>query len=136
MRNIRLFATLIAFAATFSCSYAAKEDGDKGAETEKIYMFGVGTAFGDTLVHFTSITEMEGIELTKKSKFLPLRSAYSLQLKAYLEGTLGLSQQTCCVIFSKSKKKSSSVMSWTRFLISSKAAKQQLAPTMRAMLFL
>jgi len=105
MRNIRLFATLIAFAATFLYSYAAKEDGDKGAETEKIYMFGVGTAFGDTLVHFTSITEMEGIELTKKSKFLPLRSAYSLQLKAYLEGTLGLSQQTCCVIFSKSKKK-------------------------------
>jgi hypothetical protein len=28
-----------------------------------------------------------------------------LQLKAYLEGTLGLNQQTCCVIFSTSKKK-------------------------------
>ena len=34
-----------------------------------------------------------------------MRAVYSLQLKAYLEGTLGLNQQTCCVIFSKSKKK-------------------------------
>jgi hypothetical protein len=88
----------IAFAST-------PKDHETEKKADKVYIFGVGSAFGDTIIHFTSIIEMENITLEKKTGFLPYRSVYSMQLKAYLEGTLGLHQQTCCVMFSTSKKK-------------------------------
>ncbi len=74
-------------------------------KTEKVYLFGIGAAFGDSIVHFTSIIELDGIELEKKTGFLPYRSVFSMQLKAYLEGQLGYMQQTCSIFFSDSKKK-------------------------------
>lgn len=80
-------------------------DKNENQEEDKVYLFGVGSAFGDTIVHFTSIVELKDVTLEKKTKFLPMREAYSFQLKAYLEGRLGLTQQTCCIIFSKNKKK-------------------------------
>ena len=78
---------------------------EKNKECESVYLFGIGSTFGDSIVHFTSIIELQDVPLEKKTKFLPLRSIYSLQLKTYLEGTLGLNKQTCCVIFSTNKKK-------------------------------
>lgn len=107
MNNIKIILLSI-FATLFQTNMIASNNIGKNPDSKKtdtVYIFGVGAAFGDTIVHFTSIIELDCIELDKKTKFLPLRSIYSLQLKAYLEGTLGLRQQTCCVIFSNSKKK-------------------------------
>lgn len=107
MNKIKL--VILTFSLTLSPFIAiASEKGEvkeEKKESENIYLFGVGSAFGDSIVHFTSIIELQDVQLEKRTKFLPLRSIYSLQLKTYLEGTLGLNKQTCCVIFSKSKKK-------------------------------
>lgn len=107
MDNLKtiLFTILLALLQVNSYATEPSSDGAKDKKNDKVYLFGVGSAFGDTIVHFTSIIELDNVALEKKTKFLPMRSVYSLQLKAYLEGTLGLNQQTCCVIFSKSKKK-------------------------------
>ena len=107
MNNFKTILLTIVFALLQVNSFAAKGTSNDSTNKEhnKVYIFGVGSAFGDTIVHFTSIIELDNITLEKKTKFLPMRSIYSLQLKAYLEGTLGLNQQTCCVIFSTNKKK-------------------------------
>lgn len=100
------YKLLIAIAALFTASYTlASDHQDKSDKAETIYMFGIGAAFGDTIVNITEITEIKGLKLEKKTGFLPYRSVFSIQLKAYLEGTLGYTQQTCSVIFSDSKKK-------------------------------
>lgn len=103
MGKIKLLLLSLSLILVASNTFAIKKTAEKSSQ-DKVYIFGVGSAFGDTIVHFTSIIEMDGIELEKKTNFLPFRSVYSLQLKAYLEGTLGYSKQTCSVIFSKSKK--------------------------------
>lgn len=107
MNNFKTILLTIVFALLQVNSFAAEGTSNDSTNKEhsKVYIFGVGSAFGDTIVHFTSIIELDNITLEKKTKFLPMRSIYSLQLKAYLEGVLGLNQQTCCVIFSTSKKK-------------------------------
>jgi hypothetical protein len=43
--------------------------------------------------------------LAKKTKFLPFRSEFSLQLKEYMEGTLHKDHQTTVVFYSASRKK-------------------------------
>lgn len=74
-------------------------------EAGKVYMFGVSQQLTDSVIYITAINEVEGIELDKKTSFLPYRSAFSYQLKDFLEERLQLSQQTSCVFFSKSRKK-------------------------------
>lgn len=103
MRAYRLLTIIVAL---FIVSYvSASEKQEKNDKTETIYIFGIGSAFGDTIVSITPIIELKGIKLEKKTEFLPFRSVFSLQLKTYLEGTLGYTQQTCSVVFSDKKKK-------------------------------
>ncbi len=107
MNKIKTLLLLVALVISTGMAFAQSEDSKeaKGKKTDKVYVFGVGSAFGDSIVHFTSIVELEGIKLEKKTKFLPFRSVFSMQLKAYLEGTLGYMRQTCSIFFSDSKKK-------------------------------
>ena len=100
------YRLLIIIVTLFTFSYiSASEKHEKNDKTETIYIFGIGSAFGDTIVSITPIIELKGIKLEKKTGFLPFRSVFSLQLKTYLEGTLGYTQQTCSVVFSDKKKK-------------------------------
>ncbi|MBQ8866988.1 MAG: hypothetical protein IJ013_04620 [Bacteroidaceae bacterium] len=78
--------------------------GDKSADTQTVYIFGVATAFGDSIMHFTEIQEIQGIGLVKKG-FLEGRSLYSYQLKGYLENAENLPNRTCTVFFSEKKSK-------------------------------
>ncbi len=107
MNKIKTLLTIVVFSILTTTVFAEnKNDAKKASKsTDKIYLFGIGSAFGDSIVHFTSIIELEDISLEKKTKFLPYRITYSIQLKAYLEGTLGYSKQTCSIFFSKNKKK-------------------------------
>lgn len=87
-------------------AFAGKKEKSAGKETNsKVYIFGVGTSFTDSIVHMSEIVELDNFPLEKSTKFLPFRSEFSIQLKQYLEGQLGLMNQTCCVFFSEEKKK-------------------------------
>ena len=80
----------------------------------KVYLFGVSQQLTDSVVYITFINEVDSLDLMKKTKFLPFRSEFSLQLKEYLEGTLKEDHQTACVYFATSRKKLSLDNSYTR----------------------
>ena len=70
-----------------------------------MYIFGVCQQLTDSVVYITNINEVDSIDLEKKTKFLPFRSEFSLQLKEYMEGRLEKKHQTSCVFYSASRKK-------------------------------
>ena len=70
-----------------------------------VYIFGVGTNFNDSTVYLTRIAQLDSIRIDKKTGFLPNRVEFSIQLKQYLEGTLGLINETTCIFFSDERKK-------------------------------
>jgi len=78
---------------------------DKATEKDVVYMFGVGTNFNDSVVYVTEIIPVSYMKLEKKTKFLPYRAEFSIQLKQYLEGTLGLTNETTCMFFDDNRKK-------------------------------
>ncbi len=93
---------------TIACMSAVAGNKEKkaGKEVENtVYIFGVGTSFTDSTIYISEIVELKNFPLEKTTNFLPYRSEFSIQLKQYLEGYLGLMNQTCCVFFSEKKKK-------------------------------
>ncbi len=74
-------------------------------EKSKVYIFGMAAAFTDTIVHFTSIQEMDSAYLNKKRNFLLGRDLYSGQLREYLNGQLLMPHRTCIVLYDKKRKK-------------------------------
>lgn len=84
---------------------------DKNAEAAytkgkgTVYVFGVSQQLGENTVYVTNINRVDSIDLQKRTKFLPYRSEFSIQLKQYLEGTEKLKKQTACVYYNKSRKK-------------------------------
>ena len=71
----------------------------------KVYLFGVCQQLTDSMDYITSIQEIDSIDLERKTKFLPFRSEFSIQLKEYMEGTLQRRYQTACVFYSSKRKK-------------------------------
>lgn len=69
----------------------------------QVYLFGFSQEFGDTIAYLTDVCKVDSIMLQKKTKFLPFRYEFSLQLKNYLENNKGLKKQTPCVFYAKSK---------------------------------
>ena len=102
MKKILLIVVLglVAFAAE-----AKKKPTSFGKGTGKVYIFGVCQQLTDSVVYITNINEVDSIDLEKKTKFLPFRSEFSLQLKEYMEGRLEKKHQTSCVFYSASRKK-------------------------------
>ena len=105
----RKFVTLFLLAlATFACAKKKPkvvECVSYGKGTGTVYLFGVSQMLTDSTVYITSINQIDSIDLDKKTKILPNRSEFSLQLKEYLEGQVGLHKQTACVFFAVSRKK-------------------------------
>ena len=81
-----------------------KKMSEAATDKDIVYIFGCGTNFNDTTIYITDIQPITHLKLEKKTKFLPYRSEFSLQLKEYLEGTLKLTQEMTCVFFSPSRK--------------------------------
>lgn len=89
-----------------ACAKKKSKDNDSSSNsTNAIYLFGVSQQLSDSIAYVTNIYKIDRIELEKKTKFLPYRSEFSLQLKEYLEGQLHLKQQTACVFYSAKRKK-------------------------------
>ena len=100
-RTIILAMTLLMALA----SVAKPKSQTYGKGSGKVYLFGVCQQLTDSIVYITSIQEVDSMDLDKKTKFLPFRSEFSIQLKEYMEGTLQRRYQTACVFYSPKRKK-------------------------------
>ena len=71
-------------------------------EIKPVYVMGVSLCFGDSVVYFTDIQQIDSVRLTKEG-FLPSREGYSEQLKSYLMNKDGNMNHTCITYFSEKK---------------------------------
>ena len=94
---VMLVVTLLAVAKQKPTQY--------GRGSGKVYLFGVSQQLTDSVVYLTFINEVDSFDLARKTKFLPFRSEFSLQLKEYMEGTLHKDHQTTVVFYSANRKK-------------------------------
>ncbi len=67
-----------------------------------VYVMGVSLCFGDSVIYFTDIQQIDSVRLTKEG-FLPSREGYGEQLKSYLTGTDGNMNHTCITYFAKKR---------------------------------
>ena len=77
---------------------------DKDEEPKRVYMYGVAVNFNDSTMYMTDVHYLDSMIINKDGS-LQNYIGYSMQLKAFLEGTLGETDQTCAVIYSDKKKK-------------------------------
>ena len=84
---------------------AKPRSSSSGRGNGTVYLFGVSQQLTDSVVYITFINEIDSLDLQKRTKFLPYRSEFSLQLKEYMEGTLKKDHQTTCVFYSPNRKK-------------------------------
>ena len=70
---------------------------------KKVYMFGVGQSFTDSLAYVTEVQEIEAYIMP--NGFLSERSLYTLQLNNYLVAKRDREHMTCAVFFNTSKSK-------------------------------
>ena len=83
-----------------------EEDVVEGKVPGHVYVSGCSFEFGDTIIYFTPVEEVDSIVLTKKTKFLPYCSDFSQQLKDKLESpSMGAKNQTASVFYSDKKAK-------------------------------
>ena len=83
---------------------APKEKKVKTDEPARVYMYGVSFDFTDSVIYMTDVQYLDSI-IVNKDASIQNHVYYSMQMKVYLEGTLGETNQTCAVIYSPDKKK-------------------------------
>lgn len=91
-------------ALQLTASAAPKEKKEKAEEPRRVYMYGVSVDFNDSTVYLTDVQFIDDIMINPDGS-IQNYVGYSLQMKVYLEGTLGETNQTCAVIYSDKKKK-------------------------------
>lgn len=101
----KIILTAMLSIVTFGAFAQDDDDSYYKKGTGKVFIFGASQTLSDSIVYLSSIQEIDGIDLEKKTKFLPYRSEFSIQMKEYLEGKQHLTKQTSCVYYSKSRKK-------------------------------
>lgn len=94
---------LIGLISTIQLSVLAAPK-EKDEEYKRVYLYGVSIDFNDSTVYLTDIQHLDSVVI-KPDGSLQNQASYSLQLKVYLEGVLGETNQTCAVIYSDKKKK-------------------------------
>ena len=84
----------------------AAEKGKKAKvdEPTRVYMYGVSINFNDSVVYMTDFLHLDSMVVNKDASINGY-SSYALQMKVYLEGTLGDVDRTCAVLYSADKKK-------------------------------
>lgn len=97
MKYVRILSALLL--AFMLCSAFTSKNKEK-----KVYAFGVGASFNDSVVYCTEVQVLDSIELDK-SGFLPKRELYTYQLKSYLEYEMKKPDYTCMIYFSENKTK-------------------------------
>ena len=97
---MKLFRTIAAFALIVILSSATVAQ----KKSSGIYLFGVSSAFTDTVAYFTTIQYLDTVSLTKTG-WLPFTPNYSSQLENYIEVMENESKQTAAIFYSSTKKK-------------------------------
>ena len=90
--------------SAFATPKEKKVKKDNIEEPKRVYMYGVAINFNDSIVHLTDVQHLDSVVINLDGA-LQNYASYSQQLKVYLEGNLGKSNQTCAVIYSDKKKK-------------------------------
>lgn len=98
MKFIKVLVPL--FFVMMVCSAFTMKDKGNG-----LYMIGVSASFTDSLVYFTDIQYLEGVNLNPKTTLLPSRNQYSEQLDDYMEQIKGMSHRTSFIYFNENKAK-------------------------------
>lgn len=83
---------------------AQKSEKAKADEPTRVYLYGVSVNFNDSVVYMTDFLHLDSMVVNKDASITGY-SSYSLQMKVYLEGTLGEVDRTCAVLYSADKKK-------------------------------
>lgn len=95
---------LLCTAVQLTSLAAPKDKKEKAEESKRVYMYGVATNFNDSTIYMTDVQHLDSMIINKDGS-LQNYVGYSLQMKIYLEGTLGETDQTCAIIYSDKKKK-------------------------------
>lgn len=103
MRKLKFLFGLLGI-VLLSSFMAPKEKKVKADEPKRVYMYGVSIDFNDSVVYMTDVQHLDSIIINKDAS-IQNYAYYSMQMKVYLEGTLGETNQTCAVIYSDDKKK-------------------------------
>ena len=104
MNKWRICLICLFGALQLSVSAAPKEKKENVEEPKRVYMYGVSIDFNDSTIYLTDVQYLDDI-LINADGSIQNYAGYSLQLKVYLEGTLGEMNQTCAVVYSDKKKK-------------------------------
>ena len=96
MKSLKTISILMLLLVVTSAFTLRKDD------YKPVYVMGVSLCFGDSVVYFTDIQQIDSVRLTKEG-FLPSREGYSEQLKGYLEAKDGNINHTCITYFSEKK---------------------------------
>ena len=104
MNKWKAFLICLLGALTLSATAAPKEKKEKVAEPQRVYMYGMSVNHHDSTVYITDVQDLDDIIINTDGS-LQNYAGYSMQLKVYLEGTLGNVNQTCAVVYSYKKKK-------------------------------
>lgn len=102
MKKWRILLICLFGALQLSAFATPKEE--KTEEAKRVYMYGVAVNFNDSTVYLTDVQHLDNV-IIRPDGSLQNYAEYSMQLKVYLEGTLGETNQTCAVIYSDKKKK-------------------------------
>ena len=71
----------------------------------KVYMFGFGTSFLDSVAFVTDIQLVDSVTIDDQTKFLQDRALYGIQLQTYFKDSMQKENMTCVVFFNEKKKK-------------------------------
>ena len=83
---------------------APKEKKERVIEPKRVYLCGVSLNFNDSVVYVTDIQYLDSVIINNEGS-LANYSSYTMQMKIYMQGTLGEGNQTCAVLYSDDKKK-------------------------------
>ncbi len=89
------------FMALLAVSAVGKQPKDKNKYG--VYLAGVSASFTDSLVYFTDVQYLDSAAVDGNG-MLVARSAYSFQLKDFLEREEGGTNRTCFMFFNRKKK--------------------------------
>ena len=104
MKKWRFLFIYLLGAIQISTFAAPKEKEKKVEEPKRVYLYGVSIDFNDSIVYLTDVQHVDSVTINPDGS-IQNYAGYSLQLKVYLEGILGESNQTCAVIYSDKKRK-------------------------------
>lgn len=90
---------------SFFCAGFMEAEAQKKPEMCKIYIFGFGASFTDSVACQTNIQQLDDAWIEPKHKFLVDRSLYSMQLQDFMGNYKAYDNAICTVFFSTSLRK-------------------------------